>query len=112
VALVLLKDTPLFRHVIPSKMFEAMATARPIILGVQGESADVLVESGAGIAIPPESPEALSRAIESLMDDPRACEAFGTAGRRFVERKFDRNQLGLKMLEVLEGVASRWREHR
>src|SRR5688572_17801850 len=38
-ALVLLRDRPVFRHVLPSKMFEAMATARPIILGVLGESA-------------------------------------------------------------------------
>jgi len=38
VALVLLKDAPVFRHVIPSKIFEAMGTGRPIVLGVRGEA--------------------------------------------------------------------------
>src|SRR5918992_1761960 len=54
VALVLLRDSPLFSHVIPSKMFEAMGTARPIILGVRGESEAILKAADAGIAIPPE----------------------------------------------------------
>ena len=41
VALVLLKDEPLFQHVVPSKIFEAMGMERPIILGVKGESATI-----------------------------------------------------------------------
>ena len=59
VALVLLRDTPLFAHVIPSKMFEAMGMERPIILGVRGESREILEAAGAGIAIPPEDCDAL-----------------------------------------------------
>jgi glycosyltransferase involved in cell wall biosynthesis len=35
--LVHLRDAPLFATVIPSKIFEAMASARPIILGVRGD---------------------------------------------------------------------------
>ncbi len=38
VSLVLLRKRPTFESVIPSKIFEAMAMARPIILGVRGES--------------------------------------------------------------------------
>ena len=39
VALVHLKNSPVFATAIPSKIFEAMAMARPIILGVRGEPA-------------------------------------------------------------------------
>jgi hypothetical protein len=51
VALVLLRDTPLFAHVIPSKMFEAMGMERPMILGVRGESREILEYAKAGLAI-------------------------------------------------------------
>jgi colanic acid biosynthesis glycosyl transferase WcaI len=102
VALVLLKDVSLFLHVIPSKIFEAMGTGRPIILGVRGESLDLLQEAGAGIAISPENPQALAEAITKLMDNPALCRDMGAAGRRFVERNFDREHLALEMLKVLE----------
>ncbi|MBN8281503.1 MAG: glycosyltransferase family 4 protein, partial [Gammaproteobacteria bacterium] len=38
VSLVLLRKRPTFESVIPSKIFEAMAMAKPIVLGVRGES--------------------------------------------------------------------------
>ena len=54
-ALVHLKDTPLFRTVIPSKIFEAMAMGRPIVLSApDGEAADIVRGTGAGIVLPPE----------------------------------------------------------
>lgn len=81
VALVLLRDSPLFRHVLPSKMFEAMATERPIILGVKGESEEVLREAQAGIAIAPEDAKALAAAIVALADDAPRRAAMGRAGR-------------------------------
>ena len=106
VALVLLKDVPLFRHVIPSKMFEAMATGRPIILGVRGESEELLAEAGAGIAVPPESPSTLVEALEKMMNNPALCSDMGKAGRKFVEKTFDRERLAGEMLEVLQDAAN------
>ena len=106
VALVLLKDAPVFHHVIPSKIFEAMGTGRPIVLGVRGESEELLKEAGAGIAIPPENSQALAEGILRIMDSPALCRDMGASGRRFVETKFDRRGLALEMLNVLEEVAA------
>ena len=105
VALVLLKDASLFLHVIPSKMFEAMGTGRPVILGVRGESKQLLNESGAGIAVSPGNPRALAEALEKMMDNPALCRSMGAAGRKFVERAFDRRRLALEMLKILEEAA-------
>jgi putative colanic acid biosynthesis glycosyltransferase WcaI len=105
VALVLLRDAPLFLHVIPSKMFEAMGTGRAIILGVRGESQELLEEAGAGTAIAPENAPALAEALARLMDNPSLCAAMGHAGRKFVEAAFDRKVLALDMLKALEEVA-------
>ena len=106
VALVLLRDRPAFRHVVPSKMFEAMATARPIVLGVLGESAELLTEAGAGVVIQPESADALADAITRLAANPQEAAAMGASGRRFVETEFDRDKLAAAMLEDLRTVAA------
>ena len=104
--LVLLRDRPVFRHVLPSKMFEAMATGCPIVLGVLGESAALLEAAGAGIVIAPESPEALQQAITKLASDPEGADAMGRSGRRFVEIEFDRDKLAAAMLDELRSVAA------
>lgn len=104
-ALVLLRDRPVFRHVLPSKMFEAMATARPIVLGVLGESAELLQKAGSGIVIQPESAAALADALTRLASDPAMAQELGRAGRRFVEKELDRDKLAATMLEELRLVA-------
>lgn len=106
VALVLLRDSPLFRHVLPSKIFEAMSTERPIILGVKGESEAVLKEAKAGIPIPPEDSKALAEAILQLADNRERRIAMGKAGRAFVISRFNRDVLATKMLDVLQEAAS------
>ena len=46
--LVHLARRELFRTVMPSKIFEAAAMARPIVLGVDGFAAEVVQGAGAG----------------------------------------------------------------
>lgn len=101
-AVVLLRDTPLFRHVIPSKMFEAMGMERAIVLGVKGESEGILLESGAGLTIPPEDAAALAATVAALADDPARCAALGKKGRIFAADNFNREALALRMLTELE----------
>ncbi len=105
-ALVLLKDKPVFRHVLPSKMFEAMATERPIVLGVLGESAELLQAAGAGVTIPPEDATALAQALRQLADMPEKAAQMGARGRKYVEKEFDRERLAATMLEALRAVAA------
>src|SRR5450759_375035 len=105
VALVLLRDSPLFRHVLPSKIFEAMSTERPIILGVKGESEAVLKEAKAGIPIPPEDSRALAEAILQLANNREQRVAMGKAGREFVISRFNRDVLATRMLAVLDQAA-------
>ena len=44
VSFIHLVNTPIFETVIPSKIFEAMATRTPIILGVKGEAKEIIEE--------------------------------------------------------------------
>ena len=109
VSLVLLKDQPLFRTVIPSKIFESMAMMKPVILGVRGESEALLEESGAGICVQPESAVQLARAVRRLYDDPDERRAMGLAGRAFVQQHFDRQVLAARYADLLTTVVARRR---
>jgi glycosyltransferase involved in cell wall biosynthesis len=103
--LVLLRRSPLFLTVLPSKMFEAMASGKPIVLGVEGEAKAVLERSDAGIAITPESVDELLEAVGRLEADRALGRAMGEAGRAFVAEEFSREVWAGRMLEVLETCA-------
>ena len=60
VSLVLLKKSALFKTVLPSKIFESMAMEKPVILGVEGESAELVMSARGGICIEPESSKDLA----------------------------------------------------
>ncbi len=104
VALVLLRPDPLFETVLPSKMFEAMAAGRPVVLGVGGEAKDLLLRSEAGVAIPPGDAAALASAIRSLRARPDESVAMGRRGRAFVSENLSHDALARRYLEELQSL--------
>ncbi len=101
-ALVLLKPDPLFETVLPSKMFEAMAAGRPVILGVGGEARRVLEESGGGVPIPAGDATALAEAVRSLASRPGEAAAMGARGRECVLSRYSHDVLARRYLEELQ----------
>ena len=91
--LVSLRDLPLFRGAVPSKTYEAMAAARPIVLAAAGEAADLVSRADCGVVVPPEDPEALAGAIRELAAAPERARRLGENGRAFVRQVFDRERL-------------------
>lgn len=107
-SLILLRRDDLFRKVLPSKMFEAMAMRRPIVLGVEGEARDLLEEAGAGVAVTPESVEELAAATVRLAADPALAQTLGARGGAHVCEHYDRAKLARRYLDLLmETVAVR-----
>ena len=98
VSLIHLKDNPVFRTVLPSKMFEAMAFGKPIILGVRGEAERLLAMAKAGVAIEPESPEAINGAVEELRVHTGL---FGQLGARYIKQHHCRSVLARTILELV-----------
>ncbi len=102
VSLVLLKKTPVFETVIPSKIFESMAMKCPIILGVRGESQKILEDSGSGVCIEPENDEALANAVLELKQNRKKAREMGENGRKLVESTFNRVVLAKRYLDIIE----------
>lgn len=70
VALVHLRDSPVFAEVIPSKIFEAMAMGLPILLAApKGDATAIIENDQAGLVVAPEDPKALSDAVVRLARD-------------------------------------------
>ncbi len=106
-ALVVLRDDPVFRTVIPSKIFEAMAMARPIVLGVGGEAHRVVVdECRCGVAFAPGDAAGLVDCLRQLADDAELRAALGRRGREAVARDYQRPRLARDLLAALESVAA------
>jgi glycosyltransferase involved in cell wall biosynthesis len=100
--LVTLKNLPLFKCVIPSKIFEIMAMSRPILISVEGESQILVVDKAhAGLKIKPEDPLSLKKGIEEIYNKKDLCREFGQNGRKFVETYFDRNVLANSYFDLI-----------
>jgi glycosyltransferase involved in cell wall biosynthesis len=91
---VSLRNLPLFKSALPSKTYEAMACARPILLAVDGEARELIErEAGAALYVEPENAAALAEAVVRLQEQPDLAARLGEHGRAFVQRRFDRDQL-------------------
>jgi colanic acid biosynthesis glycosyl transferase WcaI len=77
----------LARASVPSKMYSILAAGRPIVASVDPgtEVATVVERAGAGLTVPPDDPEAFTKAIARLVSDREEAARMGAAGRVFVE---------------------------
>lgn len=106
VSLILLRKSDLFNSVIPSKLFESMAMEKPIILGVEGESAEIVRAAEAGFCIEPENAEALANRLLELYADRALADRLGVNGRVHVIKHFDRIKLAQRFEQVLEATCA------
>ena len=74
----------LARSSVPSKLYSILAAGRPVVASVDAgtEVARVVERAGAGLAVPPDDPEAFTKALATLLDDPDAAAAMGAPGGR------------------------------
>ena len=100
VSLVPLKKSDLFKTVIPSKIFENSAMQIPILLGVEGESADIIQKYNAGLCFEPENKEDFLTQLNLLKDDKTIYENC-QAGCLTLAKEFDRKKMAEKMRKFL-----------
>ena len=106
VSIIHLKKDELFTTVIPSKLFECMGMAIPVLHGVPGESAGIVEREDVGLLFEPENPEALVDGLRRLGDDPALLARFRANGPVGAER-YDRSTLAAEMLEMLKTYAGK-----
>jgi len=106
ISLVHLKDAPLFKTVIPSKIFESMAMGLPIIIAVPiGEATNIIEEYMAGISVSPGCPTELSEKFLELAKDKELVRKLSNQSLNAAQN-FDRKKLALEMLKYIKDVVS------
>jgi glycosyltransferase involved in cell wall biosynthesis len=106
VSVIHLKKTDLFTTVIPSKLFESMGMGLPVLHGVEGESADIVREEGAGIPFEPENVDQLCDALVRLKSNPAELDEFRARCLKGAQN-FDRTNLALRMMKILEDTVAK-----
>ncbi len=106
VCLAPLKKTKLFEKNIPSKLYEIMASKRPILLGAKGESQRLVHEAQAGESFEPENVESLVERIERLFGDREHSSKLGKQGLDYVTKNNRRETLAEKYSELLVTLCS------
>jgi glycosyltransferase involved in cell wall biosynthesis len=98
-----LRKTELFTTVIPSKLFECMGMGLPVLHGVAGESADIVVREKVGEVFESENAQQLVEGLLRMRDQPEAYAAYQQHGLAAAIR-YDRKHLALKMLQVFKNL--------
>lgn len=94
VSVIPLRKIDLFLGAIPSKIFEALAMEKPILLGVDGEARDLFINQGqAGWFFEPENEMDLESKIRSIISNPEEILVRGRNGREYVSKSFNRDKI-------------------
>jgi len=102
-ALVPLKKSETFKTVLPSKIFEAAALERPILLGVEGQAKTLVEQYGAGVCFEPENKKDFLNKVAELKENSALYQQL-QVGCRNLARDFERKALAMKMLKVIREV--------
>lgn len=104
VALVNLRKSDTFKLVIPSKIFEAAAMRKPILLGLEGETKELIEAYNAGICFEPENEQDFLEKVVQISQENiyYSCKI----GCSELSVDFNRNNIAKQMLEDIVKVVA------
>jgi lipopolysaccharide/colanic/teichoic acid biosynthesis glycosyltransferase len=104
--LVHLRDDPLFSITIPSKTQAYMMAGRPILMGVRGDAATIVVNAGVGIAFEPENAAMLAASVRRLISiGPEERYKMGEAGRTYYWKNLSLEVGSSRFADVLRAAS-------
>lgn len=104
--LVHLTNNELFEITIPSRTQACLAMAKPIIMGVSGDAADLINQSNSGVTCKPDDPISLSDAITklSILSDSQRSK-MGINGRNFYYKELSLKIGVAKFIHIFKDIA-------
>jgi len=102
VCIAVLKKCDVFKTVYPNKVFDYMAAAKPVLIGIDGAARKLVEDAGAGIFAEPENAQEIANAMRFYLASPKIAQQHGQNGYEFVKRNYDRRVLASKYLQLIE----------
>ena len=88
----------------PNKFFDYIAAGLPVLNNYPGWLAGMIRDNQCGFAVDAEDPQAFANALEQAANDRAVLKVMGVRARELAEREFNREQLGNRFVDWLEGV--------
>jgi glycosyltransferase involved in cell wall biosynthesis len=89
---------------IPTKLYEALGVGCPVLLAAAGDSADILNETGLGIAVKPNDDKVLWNAFTRLHDNRREYEQYKDNAVHLMETKYSLQTSAKRMISEIEKI--------
>ena len=87
---------------VPSKLYEAMASGRPVVLMAEGEAAHIVRRHDAGIVVAPGDVAGLGNALQALSCNADLRSRLGANGRAAAVQFFNRDTIAARLIGALE----------
>ncbi|MEZ5358024.1 MAG: glycosyltransferase family 4 protein [Candidatus Zixiibacteriota bacterium] len=104
-AIIPLKDLPLFDSAMPSKCFEALAAGLPIMLSVRGEMARHVNKASCGFTAEPENLDQIVQGFKNFISlSPDERKQMSKRGREYVVAHFSREAITKRLETELQEI--------
>jgi glycosyltransferase involved in cell wall biosynthesis len=81
--------------------------AKPVVMGVRGDAADLVAAARCGVVCEPENPESITEAVLRLQSmSPEARSRMGQNGRRFYDDHLSLQAGVARFEQVFQGVTA------
>lgn len=100
-----LKEVPVAKVALPTKVFEYMAAGRPIIFGAEeGETSKMLERAGGALTFSPSDPKKLADTIRKIYEKEIDGEDLGKRYHDYVSVHHSRDKWARKYIDLLDNI--------
>jgi len=94
-------------HTVPSKIYESMASCRPVLLSAEGEPSVIVCNANCGLVSLPGDVDGLTDNLIKYLSDFELTTQHGSNGRRYCEDVYDRGKIAsLFEAEIIKVVGN------
>lgn len=86
---------------IPTKVYEALGIGCPVLLVAEGDSCDIVNESGMGRCVSPDDTEQLANVFDEMIENYSKYSEHRTEARKLMHEKYSRQQIALNFEKQL-----------
>lgn len=101
ICLGILGNTAKAARVVPNKVYQGLAMARPVITADSGALREFMTPGKHLITVPAADPEALAEALLLLADDPNGRHRLAQDGHAHFCRHFTPEQVGARVIDII-----------
>ena len=102
--IAILKPLDLYKTTYPNKVFDYMASGKPVLLAIDGVIREVVEAASAGLFIHPGDPQDLAEKVLYLKNHPKKTALMGKNGRKYILSNFNRSVISDRLNVVLEST--------